>query len=124
MPAAICRKTNERPTKRSFEDKCVPKPEFGNEGGGSTSLRRKIYCKRFGLARRIDIVLRSRDRKHREKEIRYGRKKDLGKMGRAATAGRRRGIGQWQPAVRRQRSGGTQPAIRGDLYQMRRAIVH
>ena len=45
-------------------------------------------------------------------------------MGRAATAGRRRGTGQRKPAVRRQRSGGTQPAIRGDLFQMRRAIVH
>src|SRR2546423_7106349 len=146
MPAAIERKRRtpnvqyrmQRPTKRSFEDKCVPKLELGNEGrqsqepvlaslaevrDPSTSLRMtgENSCKRFGLARRIDIVLRSGDQ---EKGNRYGRKTEVGKMGWATVAGRRRRTGQRQPAVRQQRSRRPQPPICGDLFQVRRAIVH
>ena len=48
----------------------------------------------------------------------------MGKMGWTGNAEWERRIGQRQPAVRRQRSGGEKPSICGDVFQVRRAIVH
>ena len=45
-------------------------------------------------------------------------------MGRTAAAEWDRRTRQRQSAVRRQRSGGPQPSICGDVFQLRRNIVH